>query len=86
MKEVTISADLEESISKIVLESLLPELSRAVSRTQVNISKSGTGIILKISADDSSALRAAINSYLRWLDCIISTVTTFNPNQQTIKY
>ena len=85
MKEVTISADLEEGAARIVLESLLPELDRSVSRTQVDLVKSDTGVILKISAEDTSALRAAINSYLRWLDCIISTITTFNPTQQTIK-
>jgi tRNA threonylcarbamoyladenosine modification (KEOPS) complex Pcc1 subunit len=64
-----------------VLNSLLPEVSReAMPRTQVNISETNVGVLLTIEADNTNALRAALNSYLRWLNCIISTANTFDPD------
>ena len=81
MRRVDISIELRQPLQKIVLFSLLPEVSRApVPKTQVNISETNVGILLTIEAENTNALRAALNSYLRWLDCIISTANTYTPS------
>ena len=78
MKNVSISFELDKSARKIVYLSLLPELGRTVPRTDVNVSETDSGITLSIDAEDSNALRAALNSYLRWINSIITTVDTFS--------
>ena len=77
MKNVNISIELNKSARKIVYLSLLPELGRTVPRTDVTVTETDIGITLSIDAEDSNALRAALNSYLRWINSIITTVDTF---------
>jgi tRNA threonylcarbamoyladenosine modification (KEOPS) complex Pcc1 subunit len=72
MRKVEISIELPQAERKIVLGSLLPETGRTVQKTLVNLTETDTGIILTIETDTTSALRAALNSYLRWLNCIFS--------------
>ena len=86
MKKVEIRIDLKQPLKKIVYQSLAPELGRTVARVLVNISETGNGIVLIINAEDTSALRAALNSYLRWLNCIISTAQTFKPENDNNIY
>jgi tRNA threonylcarbamoyladenosine modification (KEOPS) complex Pcc1 subunit len=51
---------------KVVLEALRPEIETSVtSRSKVHMKAEGSGLILKFRAKDTSALRAALNSYLR---------------------
>lgn len=78
MKKVNISFELDKSARKIVYLSLLPELGRTVPRTDVGVSETDSGITLSIDAEDSNALRAALNSYLRWINSIITTVNAFS--------
>ncbi|HKW42867.1 MAG TPA: KEOPS complex subunit Pcc1 [Thermoplasmata archaeon] len=52
----------------IVHESLRPETGRDVPKARVSMRGSRNQITLTIDADDTSALRAAVNSYLRWAD------------------
>jgi KEOPS complex subunit Pcc1 len=79
MKEARISIGLNKQMGDIIIQSIRPELGRTVSRTMVDISKTKNGIQLLIKAEDTSSLRAALNSYLRWIQCVISTVETFKP-------
>ena len=54
--------------ARVVYESLRPEAGRDVPKAQVSL-RSGPGrVTLTIDANDTSALRAAVNSYLRWAD------------------
>ncbi len=46
---------------------LAPEARRALPRTTVSTSSREDGFRLDIEARDTSALRAALNSYLRWI-------------------
>jgi len=80
MKKVEITIELDPATQEIVLQSLLPEVGRTVPRTQVNISETHAGILISIEAKDTNALRGALNSYLRWLDCIISITSKFKSN------
>jgi len=82
MKQVNITLELDPIQKKIVLQSLFPELDRAVPRTVVKLKETEVGLIFTINADDTSALRAALNSYLRWINCIISTTDTFGGKRQ----
>jgi tRNA threonylcarbamoyladenosine modification (KEOPS) complex Pcc1 subunit len=51
---------------KAVLEALRPETETSVtSRSKVDMKTEGQGLVLEFRATDTSALRAALNSYLR---------------------
>ncbi len=67
MKKATFTFELDETTSDIVAKSLLPESKRSMPRTKVEIENKKGKLILNIKAEDNSALRAAINSYLRWI-------------------
>jgi len=62
--------------AKIVLESLYPEIKNKISKTNVNVSQEGKSLSLIIDAKDTSSLRAACNSYLRWINTAISVKKT----------
>jgi len=52
----------------VVYESLRPEAGRDLPKARASL-KAGSGrVTLTIDAEDTSALRAAVNSYLRWAD------------------
>jgi len=50
-----------------VIAALRPESERSLPRTSVRISEDGGGVRITISADDTTAMRAALNSYLGWI-------------------
>ena len=54
---------------KVVLHALEPETKlSSSSRSKVSLSTEGNKLILDLRAKDSSAMRAAVNSYLRLID------------------
>jgi len=65
-------------LARIAAFALRPELADSPSdRTTANlVFKGGTKIHLVVSAKDTSALRAALNSYLRWVSAIVKAVST----------
>jgi tRNA threonylcarbamoyladenosine modification (KEOPS) complex Pcc1 subunit len=69
---IEIKYPLTEGLAKIIEGSLIPEIERPISdrsRTQVYVDDSN--LYLKIGASDLSAMRAAVNSYLRWVEAIL---------------
>ncbi|MDH5418727.1 MAG: KEOPS complex subunit Pcc1 [Candidatus Bathyarchaeota archaeon] len=53
---------------KVVLEALKPETtSPSTRRSKVQMKGEGNSLTLNFKARDTSALRAAVNSYLRWI-------------------
>jgi len=53
---------------KVVLEALKPETrTPPTRRSEVQMKGEGNSLTLNFKASDTSALRAAINSYLRWI-------------------
>jgi tRNA threonylcarbamoyladenosine modification (KEOPS) complex Pcc1 subunit len=56
--------------SNTVQKSLGPELEIGFTRANAQIEKHKKGIKLIFTADDVTALRATMNSYLRWLKVI----------------
>ena len=47
-----------------ILKSLKPEAGRELPRTRVKVSGNGDETVIEIEANDTSAMRAALNSYL----------------------
>ncbi len=60
-------------MTDIIIQSLSPELNRTSSRIAIELkgSPGGDQLILAVKAQDVNALRAALNSYLRWIKCAI---------------
>ena len=54
--------------AQVVHGSLRPEAGRDVPKARVSLRAARSRLTLTIDADDTSALRAAVNSYLRWAD------------------
>ena len=58
--------------AKIINESISPEIKHKVPKTNIEIKQSDKTIFLEITSNDTSSLRAAINSYLRWINTAIN--------------
>jgi tRNA threonylcarbamoyladenosine modification (KEOPS) complex Pcc1 subunit len=57
---------------QVVMKALEPETKlTSSSRSKVTLSTEGNKLILYLEAKDSSAMRAAVNSYLRLIDVAI---------------
>ena len=65
MRRATIEIRCDETA--LLKESLAPETERAIPRTAVTVMDIGDVLQIDIEASDVNALRAAINSYLRWV-------------------
>jgi tRNA threonylcarbamoyladenosine modification (KEOPS) complex Pcc1 subunit len=65
-----------EKEAKIVAESLNPEIKHKIPKTEIEVSLSGKTFSLEIEATDVSSLRAACNSYLRWINTAINVRKT----------
>lgn len=59
---------LEGPEASVVRQALAPEAGRDVPKARVSVSGSGRKVTITIDAEDTGALRAAVNSYLRWSD------------------
>ena len=59
---------LEGPEASVVRQALTPEAGRDVPKALVSVSGTARKLTITIDADDTGALRAAVNSYLRWSD------------------
>lgn len=79
MKKKTV-IHLETSSEKqveAILKALLPETRKpATYRSKVSIKGEGRTLIMQVDAKDTSALRATLNSYLRWIALVEDTYET----------
>ncbi|MFA5895371.1 MAG: KEOPS complex subunit Pcc1 [Thermoplasmata archaeon] len=66
MQRATIHLDGPEA--PVIREALAPEAGRDVPKARVRVLGTARRVSLLFEADDTSALRAAVNSYLRWAD------------------
>ena len=62
--------------AKIVSESLNPEIKNKIPKTTVKVNLSDKTFTLEITAEDISSLRAACNSYLRWINTALNVKKT----------
>lgn len=63
-------------VARIVFESLDPEIKNKIPKTKVKVNLSGETFTLDLEAKDISSLRAASNSYLRWIDTALNVQKT----------
>ncbi|MEM2026460.1 MAG: KEOPS complex subunit Pcc1 [Candidatus Bathyarchaeia archaeon] len=71
-----------ESEAEIVSRSIYPEtLATSKYRSRVRIIREGRDIILIFESRDTTALRAAINSYLSWL-ILLKNIYSFLENRK----
>lgn len=65
-----------EKEARIIAETLNPEIKQKIPKTSVEISLSGSKISLYIESKELSSLRAACNSYLRWISTALKVKKT----------
>jgi KEOPS complex subunit Pcc1 len=65
---------IEGEEAAVLRRALAPEAGREIPRTRVEVSGRGRALTLRIDAEDTGALRAALNSYLRWADVAAGVV------------
>ena len=59
----------------IVLNSLDPEARTSTShRATTILEKEGNHLIVTIEAEDTVALRASLNAYMRWINSIVNVL------------
>jgi len=60
-----------------LLEALTPEANAPVTRrANVKLEKDGLFLKLTVEADDTVALRATLNAYLRWINSTVNVMDT----------
>jgi tRNA threonylcarbamoyladenosine modification (KEOPS) complex Pcc1 subunit len=57
-----------------LLEAVKPETKRLGNRSKVEIYRDGFFVILNVEAKDTIALRATLNTYLRWIGSTLDTL------------
>ena len=70
---------VEGDDAAILRKALAPEAGREIPGTTVRVSGRGRSLVLRIEAEDTGALRAALNSYLRWADVASGVVREARP-------
>ncbi|OYT29349.1 hypothetical protein B6U98_02675 [Thermoplasmatales archaeon ex4572_165] len=68
---LTISFDSEKQ-SCIIAGSLKPEMQKDIPHVKIVLKQNKEKIILEFSAMQTNVLRAAINSYVRWIETAYS--------------
>lgn len=77
---VRLKIPLENQLEAI-FKALKPEAMRpATKRLNINIQKRGALLVLRFKARDTVALRAALNSYLRWISAIYDSLIMLSKN------
>ncbi len=67
MHKAVFSFELGKDKNVAVLAALKPESSRELPRARAKVWTEGKTLHLEIQAEDAVSLRAAVNSYLRWV-------------------
>jgi tRNA threonylcarbamoyladenosine modification (KEOPS) complex Pcc1 subunit len=58
-----------------LFEALTPETkAQATKRAHVKLEEDGLFLVLTIEANDTVALRATLNAYLRWINSMINVI------------
>ena len=71
----TVSIELNPMLLEAVNTALIPEAETPSSdRSETSITVEGNHLVIQTRASDTTALRASLNSYLRWVQGIQSIV------------
>ena len=69
--------------TRIIYEALLPELDQDYQRTRTSLVQKGDTLVLKVEANDTVSMRAALNGWLRLIK-ITHEMCSFTPDTQVI--
>ena len=73
MAKITLQFASKE-LSRIMHKTLLPEAKKSTtSRSKASLKFDGKKLTIYVEAEDTSAFRAALNSYLRWAALVKDT-------------
>jgi tRNA threonylcarbamoyladenosine modification (KEOPS) complex Pcc1 subunit len=73
---VTVRLDNERRATRLE-RTLFPESAREVPRARASVDRGPAGTVrLSISARDTGSMRAAMNTYLGWIDLALATERT----------
>jgi KEOPS complex subunit Pcc1 len=62
---------------KALLNALTPEVNRQIGiRSKASLATDGQFLVLDVEAEDTVALRAALNAYLRWINSTVHVLET----------
>jgi tRNA threonylcarbamoyladenosine modification (KEOPS) complex Pcc1 subunit len=68
-----------EELATIIYSALLPETESTPSeRATTSVSLKGSSLVIEITANDLTALRAALNSYMAWISACLRTIDSVN--------
>ena len=68
-----------ERMANILYSALLPETESIPSeRATTNVSVKGSSLLVEIVANDLTAMRAALNSYVAWISACMRTIDSIN--------
>ncbi len=81
MKHAVVELE-DTAVNKTALEALRPEADEGMNRVSIEISTEPP--LIRIDAQDIHALRASVNSYLRWLG-VTTNITNAYSNKEVIK-
>jgi KEOPS complex subunit Pcc1 len=71
---VRLKFETEEQL-QMVLNALRPEVRNpATRRAGTVLDREGDALVLNVEADDTVALRASLNAYLRWMNSILDVL------------
>ena len=57
-----------------LLEALRPEIKKFSHRSKVDLDREGLKIVVRVESKDTTALRATLNTYLRWINSTIDSL------------
>ncbi len=74
-RTATIHIELpSKKLAETLLTALTPETKKpATSRSRVTLESRDRRLTIRVEADDTSALRSTLNSYLRWVALVRDT-------------
>ncbi len=68
-----------------LIDALTPETHKQISmRSKVDVLRDEQLLVLRVEAQDTIALRAALNSYLRWINSTINILQTLDVAVDTL--
>ena len=60
----------------VIRRALLVEGENQIPKTEVSFTRDGNRLLVEIAAENSSSLRACINSYMNWISSLMNLIET----------
>jgi tRNA threonylcarbamoyladenosine modification (KEOPS) complex Pcc1 subunit len=71
--ELTVSIPcVSDKDAKVIVEALSPELQQRIAKANIQLHFDNNTVFLEIKTKDVSTLRAAANSYIRWIETAVN--------------